>query len=199
MNADLRALRANIQAAEQEVAKASAGHHPTVDLIAQRSRTQSASENTINQGYLTNTVGLQVNIPIFTGGYNSSMVRQAEAILERTRQQYEARRREIELEVRKEFQNVAQGVLKVKAQEQAERSADQAVFSNQKGFQAGTRTLVDILNAEQQRMNVRRDLANARHQYILARIKLQGLAGSLNEDEITTVNQWRGIFWLTWG
>ncbi len=190
INAELRSMRANIEAAEREVAKAGAGHHPTVDLIAQRSRTQSDSETSINQGYLTNSVGLQVNIPLFAGGYNSSQVRQAEALLDKTRQQYEARRREIDQAIRKEFQNVAQGVLKVRAQEQAERSADQAVFSNQKGFQAGTRTLVDILNAQQQRMNVRRDLANARHQYILARIKLQGLVGALTETELTTVNQW---------
>lgn len=63
----------------------------------------------------------------------SSQVRQAEAALDKARQQYEARRREIDLAVRKEYQNITQGILKVKALEQAERSADQAVYSNQKG------------------------------------------------------------------
>jgi protease secretion system outer membrane protein len=190
VNAELRALRANISAAEQEIAKAGAGHHPTLDLVAQRSKTQSDSETSINQEYLTNSVGLQLNIPLFAGGYSSSQVRQAEANLDKYRSQHEYRRREIGLAIRKEFQSVAQGVLKVRAQEQAERSAEQAVFSNQKGYQAGTRTQIDILNAQQQRMNVRRDLAQARYQYIMARIRLQGLVGALNEDELAAVNRW---------
>ena len=92
--------------------------------------------------------------------------------------------------MRKEFQSVAEGVLKVRALEQAERSADQAVFSNQKGFQAGMRSQIDILNAQQQRMNVKRDLAQARYMYIMARVRLQSLVSSLNEEEITAINAW---------
>jgi outer membrane protein/protease secretion system outer membrane protein len=190
VNAELRAMRANIESATQELEKARSGHMPTVDLVAQRSRSLSENQVTINQFYLTSQVGLQVNIPIYAGGYASSQIRQAVANLEKHRQQYEARRREVDLQIRKEFQNVAEGVLKVKAQEQAERSSDQALFSNQKGYQAGTRTQIDILNAQQQRMNVRRDLAQARYLYLMARVRLQGLVGSLNEDEIMLINTW---------
>ncbi|MCX7175683.1 MAG: TolC family outer membrane protein [Proteobacteria bacterium] len=190
VNAELRAMRANIESATQEVEKARAGHMPTVDLLVQRSRSISENQVTINQFYLTSQVGLQVNIPIYAGGYYSSQIRQALANLEKYQQQYEARRREVDLQIRKEFQNVAEGVLKVRAQEQAERSSDQALFSNQKGYQAGTRTQIDILNAQQQRMNVRRDLAQARYLYVMARVRLQGLVGSLNEDEINLINSW---------
>lgn len=190
VNAELRAMRANIETATQELEKARAGHMPTVDLMVQRSRSLSENQVTINQFYLTSQVGVQVNIPIFTGGYTSSQIRQSMATLEKHQQQYEARRREVGLQIRKEFQTVAEGVLKVRAQEQAERSADQALFSNQKGYQAGTRTQIDILNAQQQRMNVRRDLSNARYQYLMARIRLQGLVGSINETEISTINSW---------
>lgn len=190
INAELRAMRANIESARQELEKARAGHMPTVDLLVQRSRSVSENQVTINQSYLTSQVGLQVNIPIYAGGYASSQIRQAQANLEKYQQQYEARRREVDLQIRKEFQNVAEGVLRVKAQEQAERSADQALFSNQKGYQAGTRTQIDILNAQQQRMNVRRDLAQARYQYLMARVRLQGLVGSLDEEEIKLINSW---------
>lgn len=190
VNAELRAARANIESARLELEKARAGHFPTVDLVASRSRSFSGNDNTINQLYLTSAVGLQVNIPLFSGGYVSSQERQALANLEKYQQLYEGGRREVALQIGKEFQNVTEGVLKVRALEQAERSADQAVYSNQKGLQAGTRTLVDILNAQQQRLNVRRDLAQARYQYILARVRLQGLVGSINEDEITLVNAW---------
>ncbi|MDD5175471.1 MAG: TolC family outer membrane protein [Sterolibacterium sp.] len=190
VNAELRAMRANIESSQQEVEKAKAGHMPTVDLVAQRSRSNSANETTIHQLYLTSQVGVQVNIPIFSGGYVDASVRQALASLDKYQQQYEAKRRDVDMQIRKEFQNVAEGVLKVKALEQAERSSDQAVFSNQKGYQAGTRTQVDILNAHQQRMNVRRDLAQARYLYLMARVRLQGLVGSLNEEEIKLINGW---------
>lgn len=190
VNAELRAMRANIESSRQEVEKARAGHMPTVDLIAQRSRNNSANDTTIHQLYLSTTVGVQVNIPLFAGGYVNASVRQALANSDKYQQQYEAKRREIDMQIRKEFQNVAEGVFKVKALEQAERSSDQAVFSNQKGYQAGTRTQIDILNAQQQRMNVRRDLAQARYMYLMARVRLQGLVGSLNEEEINLINSW---------
>lgn len=190
VNAELRAMRANIESSRQEVEKARAGHMPTVDLIAQRSRNNSANDTTIHQLYLSTTVGVQVNIPLFAGGYVNASVRQALANSDKYQQQYEAKRREIDMQIRKEFQNVAEGVFKVKALEQAERSSDQAVFSNQKGYQAGTRTQIDILNAQQQRMNVRRDLAQARYLYLMARVRLQGLVGSLNEEEINLINSW---------
>ena len=190
VNADLRAARANIESARQELEKARSGHLPTVDLVASRSRDNSANVATINQLYLTTSVGVQINIPIFSGGYVNSQELQALANLEKFQQQFEAGRRDTDLQIRKEFQNVSEGVFKVRALEQAERSSDQAVFSNQKGFQAGTRTLVDILNAQQQRLNTRRDLALARYQYILARVRLQGLVGAIDESEITAINHW---------
>lgn len=189
-NPELRALRANIDAAQQEVEKARAGHYPTLDLFAQRSKSQSESNTSINTRYFTNQVGIQFNLPLFAGGYVNSQVRQAAANLDKFRDQYEARRREVRLNIRKEFQNVAEGVLKVKALEQAERSAEQAVYSNSKGFEAGTRTRLDILNAEQQRMNTRRDLAKARYDYIVARIRLFSLAGGTGEEELAAVNAW---------
>jgi len=189
-NAELRAIQANVEAARAEVEKAKAGHYPTVDLYAQRSKSESDTNYTINSQYLTTAVGVQFNIPIWSGGSVNSQMRQAVANLEKTKQQYEGRRREISQQIRKEFQNVAEGVLKVRALEQAERCADQAVFSNQKGFQAGTRSQVDILNAQQQRTNTRRDLAQARYLYLMARVRLQGLVNSLNEDEMTLINGW---------
>ena len=190
INPELRAMRANIESATQELEKARAGHLPTVDLIAQRARTASENNVSINTNYDTTMVGLQASVPLFAGGYVNSQVRQAQANLKKFEQQYENRRREVAQMIRKEFQSVSEGVLKVRALEQAERSADQAVLSNQKGFQAGTRTQVDILNAQQQRMNTRRDLAQARYQYILARVRLQGLVQAINLDEIETLNRW---------
>ncbi|ATE62231.1 TolC family outer membrane protein [Thauera sinica] len=190
VNPELRALRADIEVARQELDKARAGHYPTVDLVAQRSRSESENNVSIDTRYLTTLVGVQVNVPLFAGGYTVSQTRQALAGIERAEQQYEARRREVGQEIRKEFQNVAEGVLRVRALEQAERSAGQAVFSNQKGFQAGTRSRIDILDAQQQRVSVKRDLAVARYRYIVSRLRLQSLVGTLDEPGIEAVNAW---------
>lgn len=189
-NPELRAMRANIESANQELAKARAGHYPTADLVVQRSMSESENNVSINSRYLTSQAGVQVNIPLFAGGYVSSQMRQARANIEKFEQQYEGRRREISLQVRKEYQNITEGIAKIQALQQAERSAERALDSNQKGFPAGTRSRVDILNAQQQLINTKRDLAQARLTYILARVRLQGLVSSLNEAEIQTINGW---------
>jgi outer membrane protein, protease secretion system len=192
-NAELRALLANVEAARFEIEKAKSGHYPTLDLYAQRSKSESDTNTTINNKHLTTSVGLQFSMPLWSGGSVNSQTRQAAANLEKVKYQYEARRREIGQQVRKEFQNVSEGVLKVKALELAERSAGQAVYSNQRGFQAGTRNRVDILNAQQQLMNARRDLTEARYVFMLARIRLHGLMGNSSDDELKLVNSWLNV------
>lgn len=189
-NPELRALRASMESANQELAKARSGHYPTADLFVQRSMSESDNNVSINSRYLTSQAGVQVSIPLFSGGYVSSQMRQARANIQKIEQQYEGRRREIRLQVRKEYQNITEGIAKIQALQQAERSAERALDSNQKGLPAGTRSLVDILNAQQQLINAKRDLVQARLTYILARVRLQGLVSSLNEKEIQTINNW---------
>lgn len=193
INAELRALRATIETAKQDIEKAKAGHTPTVDLVVQRSRSMSENNVSINSTYATSQIGVQVTIPIYSGGGVVSAQRQALANVEKFSQLYEARRNEVDVQVRQEFESVVQGVSKVKALEQAERSTTLAVTSNQKGLQAGTRTQVDVLNALQLRTTAQRDLAQARYQYLMARVRLLGLVGSLNEDEIAVVNSWLAV------
>lgn len=190
VNPELVALRASVESSNQELEKALAGHHPTVDLFAQRSQSQSENNVSINNRYLTSQVGLQVNIPIFLGGAVTSQTRQARANIAKLEQQYEARRREVAVQVRKEFQGVVEGKARIDAVMEAETAATVALDSNKKGVTAGTRNVLDVFNAEQQLASTRRDLAEARIQYILSRLRLQALTGSLNEVEIEAVNAW---------
>lgn len=189
-NAELRAQRAQVDIALAERDKARAGHMPTLDLVAQRSKSNSDSVTTINTEYLNTSVGLQLAVPIFAGGYVNSQVRQAEANLDKARQQFEATRLNVELQVQKEFQSVIQGVAKVAALEQALRSAQQLIISTRMGLKAGIRTSLDILNAEQQLALTRRDLWLSRYQYVVARLKLKNLTGMLEEEDIAEMNKW---------
>jgi len=192
VNPQLKALRANVDAAESEVWKARSGHLPTVDLIAQRSKSESDNNTSIGIKYDTKMIGVQFNVPIFSGGYVNSTTNQALFALEKQRQQLEAARRQISLEVKKDFDGTTQGVQWVKAYEQAVRSAEQTLYSTKKGFQAGKRNMLDILNAEQNLATARRDLNRGRYQYVMARLNLLSLVGRLDDAEINRFNSWLG-------
>jgi outer membrane protein, protease secretion system len=187
---ELQALRAQLQAARLEVEKARDGHLPTLDAVAQVSRSQSETVTSVNQRYLNRSIGVQLNVPIYAGGYVSSVVRQALAEQERATQQLEATRRDLSLRVEKEFRGVTEGALRVRALEQAVRSAEQVVISNRRSYEGGARTLVDTLNAEQQRMQAMRDLAQARYVYLLSRVRLLSLAGGPRDEVIAEINGW---------
>lgn len=188
-NPQLQSLRAQVEVARQELDKARAGHHPTLDAVAQWSRSESENVTNIRSRYSNAAIGLQLNIPIYSGGAVSSAIRQTLAAQERAEQSLEAGRRDLGLRVHKEYRGVTESIPKIKALEQALRSADQLVFSSRKSFQAGSRTVVDVLNAEEQRMLVLRDLAQARYIYLMARVKLLALVGAADAEAVATINR----------
>jgi outer membrane protein/protease secretion system outer membrane protein len=188
-NPELASLRHKFTAAQSDVAKYRAGHLPTVDLIASKSISSSESNNTIGTDYNTRSVGIQFNIPLYQGGQIASSVRQAVANLEAARQQVEAARKQLEVSVTKEFSGIVQGIARIQALEQALRSAQQLVVSTRKGILAGTRSTVDVLNAQQQVASTSLDLATARYTYLVGTLRLRAAAGLLTEDDIIRANQ----------
>ncbi len=185
---ELRVLRARVEAANFEVDKASAGHYPTLDAVAQWSRSSSENNLSIDSTYETRTIGLQLNGPIFSGGSVNAAVRQALANKNKAEQLLEAGRRDLGMRVYKEFRGVSEGVLKVQALEQAVRSAEQTLLSSQKSFQAGNRTRLDILNAENARMVALRDLAQARYIYLISGLRLKALTGEADRASVDALN-----------
>jgi TolC family type I secretion outer membrane protein len=189
-NPGIKSLLAELEVARQEVNKASAGHLPTLDLFVQKSIANSDSEVSINQYYDTSRVGVQLSIPLYSGGYVNSTERQASANVDQAQQKLNASRRELGLKVRKQFQSVGEGVERVRALEIAKRSAGQAIISTRKGVMAGTRTSLDVLTVLQKSATVERDLARARYDYALARIRLFSLAGGDDIEVISDINRW---------
>ena len=161
-----------------------------LDAVAQVTRSASENVTTPSSRYSNRALGLQLNVPLYAGGYTSSIVRQAVAEQTRAEEMLEATRRDLGLRLHREYRGVTEGVAKVGALEQAVRSAEQLVKSTRRSFEAGSRTLVDILNAEQQLQSTRRDLAQARYLYLISRVRLQALAGGDKEAAITELNGW---------
>jgi len=187
---EYQTLKAQRDAAAAALDMARAGRYPTVDLIAQYSKSLSDNINTINSEYSNRLIGVQMSIPIFSSGSVGASIRQAQFVLENANQTLDAKRRDIGLRVQREFHNVTEGILKIRALEQAERSATQMVASNRKSFEAGLRTRLDILNAEQEKMSVLSNLARQRYLYLISHIRLLALAGKVTRERIEEMNSW---------
>ena len=185
----VRSLKAQSEAAREEIAKARTGHLPTLDAVAQWSRSKSDTPTSLRSTYVNTSIGLQLNIPIYAGGAVNSAVRQALASLERSEQAQEGGRRELGVRVNKEFRGMTESIPKIRALLQAVRSADQLVLSSRRSFEAGSRTVIDVLNAEQQRLVIQRDLTQARYFYLISKIRLLALAGDADLAAVQSVNR----------
>lgn len=187
---EIQALSAQLEAARYEVEKTQAGHRPTLDAVAQWSKTHSDTVTSVNSRYDNKSIGMQLSVPLYAGGYVSSTTRQALATQTRVQETLEATRRDLGVRVYREFRGVTEGVLRIKALEQAVLSAQQALLSSRKSYEAGVRTSLDVLNAEQQRISILRDLAQARYTYLVSRLRLQALAGEDRQVSVTEANAW---------
>jgi outer membrane protein/protease secretion system outer membrane protein len=185
---ELRVLEARNDAARLQIAKSRAAHMPTVDLVAQWSVSESEYVTRLNSTYDTRSLGVQLSVPLFAGGYVNSTVRQSLAEHERTSEVLEATRLDLNLRVHKEFRGVTEGELRIKALEQAVRSANQVVLSSRKSAQAGLRTVLDVLKAESLQVESTRDLMRARYDFLLSKLRLAALAGLLTQETVFEVN-----------
>lgn len=158
--------------------------------MAQWSRNQGDSVNNLNTRHEQKSLGLQLSIPLYAGGAVSSQVRQALASETRAHETLEGARRELGVRVHQEFRTMTESVLRIRALEQAVHSAQQALLSNQKSLQAGSRTSLDVVQAEQQHTTALRDLAQARYRYLMAQLRLQTLTGSDRAQNIAQANAW---------
>ena len=189
-NPQVRAALNNLEIAEAEVKKSVSAHLPTVDLVAGRSIQKDPGYTTLNQRVESNTIGIQVSIPIFSGGTTQGRVNQSTAMRDKARSDYEEARRNITLQTRQHYLNVMSGIARVRALEQAVKSNELALYSAQKGQEAGLRTSFDVLNAQQLLFSAKRDLAQAKYDYVMSRLKLRGAAGLLNVSDIQLVQTW---------
>jgi outer membrane protein/protease secretion system outer membrane protein len=183
---EMKAMQARLDAARREVSKSQAGHLPTLDVVAQWSNSGSENITRINSRYENKSLGLQLNVPLFSGGYVNSTIRQAVAEQTRAEESLEALRRDLGVRVHKEYRGVSEGVMRVRALEQAVRSAEQMLMSTQMSLKAGSRTQLDVLNAQQQYTLTLRDLAQARYVYLMSKVKLASLVG---DDAVASVEE----------
>ncbi|MHB1174907.1 MAG: TolC family outer membrane protein [Sulfuriferula sp.] len=185
----LKAQRASYDIAQREVERNRAGHYPTLDAVA----SYSDNRNQNFGGFQVNTknavIGVEFNLPLYQGGLVSSQVREAVANQDKAREDLEDARRQVDLDTSQAYLGVTSGAAQVKALEQALRSSQTALDSTRLGLEVGVRTTVDVLNAQQQLYSAKRDLAAARYNYILSKLRLKAAAGILSETDLNEVDK----------
>ena len=186
----VQAQQAAAAVAEKEVDRTRAGHYPTVDIVANYGKNNSALSFVGNDTLDTTSrnVGLQLNIPIFQGGYVNSKTREAEANRTAANAGLENVRRTAALGARQSYLGVVNGLAGINALKAALVSSSSALESNKLGYEVGVRINIDVLNAEQQVYNTRRDLAKVRFDTLLAQLKLKAAVGALSETDLEQIN-----------
>lgn len=180
-------LRAAFDIAAKEIDRTRAGHLPTLDLTGSyfNAPNTASAVSTKEQ----TAVGLVLTIPLFSGGATQSRVREALSNKDRAEQDLERTRRAVAQSVRQSFLGVTNGAAQVKAFEAALVSNQSSLDSTILGREVGVRTGVDVLNAQQQLFQARRDLQQARYNTILSQLRLKSAAGRLAEEDLAEVNR----------
>ena len=192
----IKAQEAALEIAKREVERNRGGHYPTVNLVGSYGQNATGATNlasgavTIPNDTTTKQIGIQLNMPIYQGGGQQSLVRQAIANQEKAKQDLENARRSVTYSTRQAFLGVTSGVAQVVALQQALISNQTSLASTKLGQEVGVRTEVDVLNAQQQLFSAKRDLAQARYSFILSQLRLKSAAGQLSEEDLAEVNRW---------
>jgi len=190
-NLRLLAARRDMETARQEIARIRAGHAPTLDAVGSFGLNDGDSGGALRETRRAD-VGLRLSFPLYSGGSILSRTRQSRHRYQRSLDLLERERRRVQRETRDAYLGVDSGISRVQALEQAVRSSQTAAEAIEAGFQVGTRTSVDVLNAQRDLFRARRDLSEARYRYVLDVLRLKRAAGTLSEDDLQLVSIWLG-------
>lgn len=208
-NMNVEASRLAAQIARDEISSRKSGHMPNVDFFALRSndnqnatRSNKPRSDPISGGTTpevtgpadsniwTDAIGVQVNVPIFSGGAVRSQVKEAGYQYRAAQESLERSARETEREVRDSFLSVNSEIARVEALAKSVESNQTALRATEAGFEVGTRTTVDVLDARRNLFEAQRDYARSRYTYVVNALRLKQAAGTLGEDDIQEVNGW---------
>ncbi len=186
----VRAQDLALEIARREIDRNRYAHYPTLDLVGSHSRNigGNAANTGIRTDTIINAVGLQLAVPIFTGGVTESRVRESVQLREKALADLDNVKRIAEFASRQSFLGLSNGLAQVRALEQALKSSETALASNKLGYEVGVRINIDVLNAQQQVFQTKRDLSKARYDTIMNGLRLKAAGGALNEEDIIAIN-----------
>jgi outer membrane protein len=193
-NPGIKQQQVALDVAKLEIAKAEAGHKPTLDLTG--SYTTSLSQHTFVSGIAgvvdtranVASVGLSFNLPLFAGYSVQNRVKETLALEDKARTDLDATSRSVSQGTRTAFFGVQSGMAQVKALEAAEASSQSALDANKLGYQVGVRINIDVLNSQSQLYDTKAKLAKARYDVLVGGLKLRQAAGTLKAEDLQAIN-----------
>lgn len=190
-NPQLQTRLRQLDAARAEADRHKRSSRPTLDLVASHGEvrtTGDVSPLVSPERTRSNTIGLQLNIPLYQGGALDSQQREAAARLREAQFNVDAARRDVRLQVRDAWLAVSDGAAQVLALEQSVKAARTAQEAAVLGREVGMRTTLDVLNAQQGVYSAMFDLSKARVNWLMGGLRLSAAAGGLGEEEVRAVN-----------
>lgn len=183
-----------VTAAEETILQHKSGHAPTLDVVASYRKGDNDNFGYSNSTELGRTdyqddiaqgsIGLELNIPLFSGGMTQSKVRESTERLYQTQSEQEDLRREVALKARNYHRAINSDIEQIIARRQNIRSSQKSLEANKVGLEFGSRNIVDVVNAQRQLYSAVRDYNNSRYDYILNTLNLKQAAGTLSPDEL---------------
>lgn len=190
-NPQIAAAQAAAELARQEIERQRSSHYPQLDLVARHSYNDVNGGMPLLSGYsLDNSLGVQLSLPLDVAGGVRARTREAEYRHQQALDNLDKQRRAVELQAHQAYLNVISGSSRVKALRQAVVSNRTAYEATQTGFDVGTRTSVDVLNAQKELLRAQRDHTKARYDYLLNTLRLKQAAGSLSEEDLAALSAW---------
>jgi len=187
-NLSIKAASYSADIAKDTIKLQDAGDAPTLDLVGSHGVNLSSSKN--GSDSQTTTVGIQFNMPLYTGGAVSSKTRQARYNYIAAQEGLDKQRRAVKRQVRNAYRGVVASISAVEALKASTVSTQSALEATEAGFDVGTRTMVDVLNAQRDLFRSMSNYAKARYNYILSGISLKQATGTLSENDLQQINSW---------
>ena len=187
-NADVRAAQEAVNVADAEVDRAASQYFPTMDLVASYGKADSENLSTLSQRSNTFIIGIQVNIPIFTGGYTTANVSRARSDRSRVQYEFAATLERVRAELTRQYTNVQGGAQRIIALQSAVASGQLSLDSASKSFEYGAVSNLDVLKTQDNLYQAKYELVKAKLEYLLARLQLANAAGELESVHFDEIN-----------
>lgn len=188
-NAQIRLAQEALDVADAEVDQASSRYLPTIDLVASFAKADSENLSTLSQRTDTFVIGLQMTIPIFTGGYTTAAVSRAREVRRQRQHELNAAIETAMAETTMHYTGVIQGAERVRALEAAVESGEVSVDAAEKGFKYGVTSNLNVLNEQERLFNTRHELIRARLEHLLSQVELARAVGDLATPTFDQINQ----------
>ncbi|MFZ5593194.1 MAG: TolC family outer membrane protein [Pseudomonadota bacterium] len=189
-NFQLISAQAATEVASQTIDLQRSGHYPVVDAVASHGYTKFSGGAFGARETLDSAIGLQLSVPLYQGGAVNSRIREAQYRLNQAKETQEQQTRATSRQVRDSYLNVAASISRIGALKQAVVSSQSALRTTDAGMEAGTRTTIDVLNAQRDLYRAKRDLSRARYDYLVNTLRLKQAAGMISLADLEQVHGW---------